>query len=313
MDQTTSGTTNPKRKAPDETGNSGSLPKKLKPIPEYNLDKHNTAQHTKLQLASYALEILSRTGRTQSSFFVCLFVGDVIEFWYYSSVGIFRSTRMSWILELEKFAAILVAIASCDHEHFGIHAPNLSPPDNFNPSIPPASLVGYRTTMQHEDKGTLALTLRTMIYVQYSIIGRNTCIYEVTTNPQISDDALVLKITTQFATRTPEYELILHARKMVVGKHLPENHMWSDCKSPSPWCASQGIWGKLTELQKEDGKETFEDRTQDFLVMTKYERIEKKLTPQNMFYLFNQLFDSKSHLSPFACDAADKDGVCSVG
>ena len=103
------------------------------------------------QLASYALEMLSSTGGTRRSFFQCIFIGDVVQFWYYSPTGVLRSSSISWILQLEKFCAILIAIASCDYEHFGIHVPGLTPPTDLSPSIPPSSLTGFHLTMQHPD------------------------------------------------------------------------------------------------------------------------------------------------------------------
>ncbi|KAK7689350.1 hypothetical protein QCA50_007141 [Cerrena zonata] len=280
-----------KRKAATETTKSGSRSKKpkLSPSPEDDLNKHETRTEHKLQLTSYALEMLSNTNGTRSSFFQCLFVGDIVEFWYYSSTGILCSSRISWILELEKFAAILIAIASCDQKQFGIHVPNFSPPDGLDPSLPPESLAGYHTVMQHSTKGNVRVTLRMMVYVQYSIVGRSTCIYDVTTDPIISDEPLVIKITTQFRTRTPEYEFINHAHARGAGEHIVEIHMWSDRASESQWYSSKDFWGAISSLRNEDDTFIFDDRAQDILMMTKYERIENKLTPRNMYYLFNQL------------------------
>ena len=242
------------------------------------------------KLTNYALEMLSSTGGTRRSFFQCIFIGDVVQFWYYSPTGILYSSKISWILELERFCAILVAIMSCDYKRFGIYVPNLTPPEDLSFSIPPSSLTGFHLTMQHPNskKGEVKVTLGNVIYVQYGIVGRSTVIYEVTTLPQISEDPLVIKITTQDVSRSPEHEIIQHVHDQGAGEYLPQIHLWTERDDRIK--SSDDLWGTIPSLQKEGGGYVFEDRAQDILIMTRYERIDNKLTPQNMYYIFNQLF-----------------------
>ena len=242
------------------------------------------------KLTNHALEMLSSTGGTRQSFFQCIFIGDVVQFWYYSPTGILYSSKISWILELERFCAILVAIASCDYKRFGIYVPTLTPPADLSLSIPPSSLTGFHLTMQHLnlEKGEVKVTLGNLIYVQYGIVGRSTVIYEVTTLPQISEDPLVIKITTQDVSRRPEHEIIQHVHDQGAGEYLPQIHLWTERDDRGK--SSDDLWGTIPSLQKEGGGYVFEDRAQDILIMTRYERIDNKLTPQNMYYIFNQLF-----------------------
>ena len=98
----------------------------------------------------------------------------------------------------------------------------------------------------------------------------------------------MIKITTQHVTRCPEYEIIQHIHERGAGEYVPQIHLWTKRKDRVK--SSDGFWGKISSLQQKGGGYVFEDRAQDILVMTKYERIDNKLTPQNMYYIFNQLF-----------------------
>lgn len=246
--------------------------------------------HYEKKLASYALEMLSCTNGTRSHFFQCLIEGDIVRFHYSDLTGIIWSTQFSWIRNLEKFAAILVAIAYCDHEHFGMTVPGLTPPETDIPrslSIPPVSLKGYYLDMDYNGI-MVRVTLGEPIYIQYSLVGRDTCVYEAFTSVTIPGcPELVIKISMQFYTREPEVNLLLKARAAGVGDHLPEPHMWST--RGQQWCSSKGVWGLLYPNNATTKK--YEPRIQDIIVLTRYTPLEKVLTPQNMYSLFNQLFD----------------------
>lgn len=243
------------------------------------------------KMASYALEMLSSTNGTRSHFFQCLIEGDIARFHYSDPTGIAWSTQFSWIRNLEKFAAILLAIAYCDHERLGMTVPGLTPPEPETSiprslSIPPVSLKGYYLDMDYNGT-TVRVTLGEPIYIQYSLVGRDTCVYEAFTSVSIPGcPRLVIKLSLQFYTRESEVELLLKARAAGVGDHLPEPHMWST--RGQQWCSSKGVWGVLYPNNATMKK--YEPRTQDIIVLTRYLPLEEVLTPQNMYSLFNQLF-----------------------
>ncbi|CAL1697093.1 unnamed protein product [Somion occarium] len=253
------------------------------------LEKHETPPEYYEQLASYGLEMLSCTNGTRHYFFQCLIAGDIAEFWYGDATGIILSTKISWILDFEKFAAILVAIACCDHGRWGLTVPNLIPPaPQNNPSLPPVSLEGYSTTMQHETYGEVTVTLGSPIYVQYSLVGRNTCVYNINTAPEIFYGPLVIKMTMQSVLRIPEHQLLTLAENGDAHHHLPKAHMWTN--RASEWRSKDGVHGVVFPSNESD--QYYEERTQCFIVFTKYLSLESVLTPKNMDYLFNQLLDA---------------------
>ncbi|KAK7689352.1 hypothetical protein QCA50_007143 [Cerrena zonata] len=228
MNQTVENTKDLKRQTSGETSKSGLQWKKSKPSPSFKdvPSKHETTIDDKLQLPSYALEVLFCTNGRWGSFFLCLCVGDLIEFWYYYPTGILRSSRISWTLELEKFAAILVAIVFCDKTQLGIPIPNPISPYHLNPSLPPSL-----------STCDICVTFGGTVYIS----EKGTHIYGVSEYPIVEDEPLVLKSITPVVTCNPEYEHII-------------------------------------------------------LMITNYERIENQLTPQNMYYLFDQVFGSLNDL-----------------
>ncbi|KAK7688228.1 hypothetical protein QCA50_008598 [Cerrena zonata] len=201
------------------------------------------------KMASYALEMLSSTNGTRSHFFQCLIEGDIVRFHYSDPTGIAWSTQFSWIRNLEKFAAILLAIAYCDHECLGMTVPGLTPPEP-EMGIP------------------RSLSISPLPFKGYYL------------------DEPVTKISVQLHTREPEVELLLKARKAGLSDHLPEPHMWST--RGQQWCSSKDVWGVL--YPNNATTKRYEPRTQDIIVLIRYQPLEKVLTPQNMYSLFNQLF-----------------------
>ncbi|CAL1697096.1 unnamed protein product [Somion occarium] len=240
-------------------------------------------------MARYALEMLSCTRGTRLFFLQCLVVGDVVEFWYCVASGFVRSYQISWVREFEKFAAILVAIACCDYAHFGLDIPNLSPPaPDLSPSIPPMSLTGYSTTMRHPTLDIdVKVTLGSEVFTQYSLVGRHTCVYDVTTEPPISPDPLVIKMSLQSVCRTPEQELLALADGFPVSEHLPKAFMWTN--RATEWRLAHGVRGLMFLQNDED--EAYEERCQHFIIFKKYKPIELVLSPCNMDHVFNQLLD----------------------
>ncbi|CAL1697010.1 unnamed protein product [Somion occarium] len=252
-------------------------------------EKCSVAKEFEDHMARYALEMLSCTRGTRLFFFQCLVVGDIVEFWYCDASGFVRSYQISWVREFDKFAAILVAIACCDYAHFGLDIPNLSPPaPDLNPSIPPMSLTGYSTTMRHPTLDIdVKVTLGSEVFTQYSLVGRHTCVYDVTTEPPVSPDPLVIKMSLQSVCRTPEQELLALADGFPVSEHLPKAFMWTD--RATEWRLAHGVRGLMFLQNDED--ETYEERCQRHIVFKKYKPIESVISSSNMDHVFNQLLD----------------------
>ena len=255
-------------------------------------DPYAIQAQDEVTMANHALEMLSSTNGTRSSFIQCLVVGDLMRFQYTDSTGIVWSTHFSWIRELEKFAAILVALAHCDQETFGITVPGLTPLSPMMVSIPPTSLRGYYLDMLYQG-ASVRVTLGEPIYVQHSLVGRATRVYEATTNAIIpGSPKLVIKISMQLLNHKPEIELLLKAIEANVGDHLPKPYIWSTGRQP--WCSSDGVWGLM--YPENDVTKSYKPRRQDILVLTRYTPLKDILKPENMDSLFGQLFARKSHL-----------------
>lgn len=215
--------------------------------------------------------------------------------WYYDAGGIIHSEWMDWVNDLPKFAAILVAFASLDIRGWGFgNIPNLRPPSDevTSTSSLPKSLSGFTLTMDHRtlDGSTekVKVTLQNALFTPFSLDRRRTIVYEVTTEPQISKKPLVLKMSMQTRSRTPESEFLEHARKSGVD-NVPEMHMWSN--KDGEWRLSDGVWGKL--FPDNEGGKMYEDRCQRLIVCTKYKPIEGIISYANLHYLMMQLVDCK--------------------
>ena len=248
------------------------------------------------QAASHALEMLANTGGTRSHCLQLTIDGPELQFWYYDSGGVIRSESMDWIKEFSKFAAIMVAFASLDASGWGVGIPNLVPPRSQSPALltPPTSLTGYSLTMPYctredgEDvRREVQVLLEKEILTQYSLVGRRTTVYEVSTTPRISSVPLILKMSMQSIFRTPEYELLNDATAKGV-QHLPKALMWTERKTE--WRLSHGrVWGKIFP-DNEGGKE-YEDRCQRIIIFPKYTPIKHVLRATNLHSIFMQLID----------------------
>ncbi|KAL4242301.1 hypothetical protein ABKN59_012073, partial [Abortiporus biennis] len=240
----------------------------------------------KEQAASYAVELLASTNGTRSHCICITFNGQDVQFWYYDASGMIRSEILDWFEEFDKFAAIIVALGCLDLARWGIGdiprltPPKLTPPESSSPTPTiPSSLSGYTLDMNHPKYKNVTVTLGEQVFSQYSLVGRRTLVYNVTTNPRISDRDLVLKMSWQVCTRLSEAHILKQAKAKGV-KHLPELHMWTE--SEDEYRLSQGIRCKLfPDNKKPDGKVAYEDRSLRFMVFTKYEAITLIISPSN--------------------------------
>ena len=309
-----SSTNSLKRKADDSPGGPSDA-KRPKPYSqETGLSTEGVRQSDSEKMASYALELLSCTSGTRTHCLQLYVDGHRLKLWYYDAGGIIHSEWMYWMHDLPKFAAIIIAFAQLNMGAWGIgDVPNLKPPPTPPPSDPPSptnplpkSLFGYTLVMSREaEDGSpqqVKVTLQNEVFTPYTLVGRRTIVYDITTEPKISEKPLVLKMSMQASSRIPENEFLEDAKEKGVD-HLPEVHMWSTKKSE--WRLSQGVWGKLFPLQDatkepedanqepEDASKTYEDRCQRLIVFTKYKPVEPILCAANLHNIMMQLIDCK--------------------
>ena len=143
---------------------------------------------------------------------------------------------------------------------------------------------------QDQQEPKVRIQLEEEVFTQYSLVGRRTTVYNITTFPEISDRPLVLKMSMQECHKTPEHELLLEAEAKGVD-NLPKAHLWSDSKTE--WRLSNGPWGSIFP-DNEDDSGAYEDRCQRFVIFTKYIPIEDVISVNNLHALFSQLIDCES-------------------
>lgn len=245
------------------------------------------------QAAGYALELLTTSSGARNHCIQLVVDGSDIQFWYYDAGGIIYSDRMCWMSEFHKFAAIIVAFALLDLPGWGIGGvPNFVPPASPLPDSPllPTSLTGYSlmmpcpTEQDGEKPRDVRVILGNEVFTQRNLVGRRTVVYEVTTEPTISDKPLVLKMSMQPCDRVPEHELLIDAAEKGVG-HIPKVHLWMN--KESVWRLSDGVWGRVFD-KNEDGK-AYKNCCQRLVVFTKYEPVEHIVSAANMHSIFSQL------------------------
>ncbi|KAI0791838.1 hypothetical protein C8Q75DRAFT_56932 [Abortiporus biennis] len=268
----------PKHDSSEARPRGGSLPSSRNPL--------RGEEHA----ASYALELLSSTNGIRSHCICILADGEEVQFCYYDASGIIRSYAFDWIQNFEHFAAIIVAFGCLDLAGWGVgNIPNVTAPPFPTPSFIPQSLEGYKITMGHTKYKDVEVTLGKPIFSQRNLVGRRTLVYNITTKPTISDGDLVLKMSWQVCTRSSEADILNQAKDKGV-EHIPELHMWTE--SNNEYRISQGVRGMLFPDNKlPNGEEIYEDKSQRFMVFTKYEAITLVISPSNMNYIFMQLIN----------------------
>lgn len=222
-----------------------------------------------LQSGSHALEVLSCTYGTRVCCHSTVLKDDRLFLWYYDACGIIYTHQiLSLIHDFEKTAAIIVALASCTPERFGMLPTKImKPPTPYGTSFPPCNLTGSVLSVKHPVSGKLLkITLKDSLYSQYVLTGRRTFVYTMDSSPTLATQSLMVKFAYQVNTRPPEYEFINIARKAGVD-HLPEFHMCTDL-----WKMSDGARRVFFAHEREAD---YEDRTLRMTVYTKYGSIKK--------------------------------------
>ncbi|KAJ3487009.1 hypothetical protein NLI96_g3836 [Meripilus lineatus] len=312
-----SSTNSLKRKADDSPGGPSDAKRPKPDSQETGLSTEGVRQSDSEKMANYALELLSCTSGTRTHSLQLYVDGHRLKLWYYDAGGIIHSEWMYWMHDLPKFASIIIAFAQLNMGPWGIgDIPNLKPPPISTPSNPtsptsplPKSLSGYTLVMSREAKNgspqQVKVTLQNEVFIQNRLVGRRTIVYDIKTEPKISEKPLVLKMSMQASSRVPENEFLQDARSSGMD-HLPEVHLWST--KESEWHLSQGVWGKLFPLQEankepadatkepEDVSEQYEDRCQRLIVFTKYKPVEGILCAQNLHYIMMQLINCLHNL-----------------
>ncbi|PSR74597.1 hypothetical protein PHLCEN_2v9774 [Hermanssonia centrifuga] len=106
------------------------------------------------------------------------------------------------------------------------------------------------------------LTLQDPIFMPYSLVGRRTFLYKITTNSRTSKKPMVAKFSYQVTSRMREQDILEIADDAGV-RHLPKVHMWEDF-----WKMSKSVRAIFHEhVGTDDG---YEDRVFRGLVYTEY-------------------------------------------
>ncbi|KAJ3541013.1 hypothetical protein NM688_g6144 [Phlebia brevispora] len=246
-----------------------------------------------VQTASYALELLSCTYGTRQFSLGIILKDDTISLWYYDASGIVYSTdQVSMIKNFEIFAAIIVGFACCTCDKFGIFPTSvLQPHIPYTHQFPPRNLEEGTIVIPHpRTKEQINITMDQCLFTQYILIGRRTFLYTVDTDPMISKNKLIMKVSYQVSTRRKEYELVGIAKKAKV-RHLPQIHLWGDL-----WQLSDGV--RDIFLQKNNRRVKYEDRVLRAIVYTRYSSI-RPLFSENILLIpvmVDQMIDCLSDL-----------------
>lgn len=195
---------------------------------------------------------------------------DRLFLWYYDACGVIYTNQVLSLLDdFEKVCAIIIALASCTPERFGMLPPSIiKPPTPCSTSFPPRNLIGNVLQVQHPGSGKrYNISLKDSLYTQYVMAGRRTFVYTMDASPEISKQSLMVKFSYQVNSRRPEQKFIGMARKVGV-EHLPAFHMAGDL-----WKMSDGA--RRAFLANPAHQAQFEDRTLRMIVCTEYGTIQK--------------------------------------
>lgn len=220
---------------------------------------------------------------------------DRIFLWYHDPSGTVYTTEfLSLIHDFEKAAALIVSIACCTPEQFGV-LPNsiMHPATPYPANFPPASLQDNSFSMEHPTtKRTVRVTLKGPIFAQYGLVGRRTFLYSIETDPKQSDQELTMKLSYQASNRPMEHELLKVAKEAKV-QHLPEAHMWADM-----WNLSDGV--RAIFYDESGGEAEYQDRTLRAIVYTRYNPIQPLFTDRCDLIpvMVDQMIDCECQLFP---------------
>ncbi|KAK0495122.1 hypothetical protein EDD18DRAFT_1170756 [Armillaria luteobubalina] len=191
-----------------------------------------------LQCARYAMEVLSSAGfRTHS--IGALIGGTLLQMQYYDRSSIIISQEIDMGKDPESFIAMLIGLHRLSLEKHGIHSivedPILSDYTNYTQEHrdDTATLFeGRKLTLKKADGTSVTFTLGKIIFRQPGIIGRDTCVVEVTAEDceEWKGVETVVKISWQAKSRSSEKDFMDDVKKAVdkdsashhwVADHLP--------------------------------------------------------------------------------------------
>lgn len=269
----------------------------------------------KKQLGGYALEMMGSTMGTRMHALDVIVRDDLVSLWYFDASGIVRTCspesteRLSLLHDLERVAAIVVALSYCSPERLGAPPTDIiQPPEGslFPGSFPLKSLAGCRIDLTTAgDKHRVLVTLSKHLYTQYVLIGRRSRIYTATLHEEAmiggtanaeaangeaakggaSNDGreVVVKLSQQPPGRTSEVELIKQAKDAGV-EHLPEiikfKDLWELCDKDS-----------IREAFGKCGLDDVENRTLRCIVTPRYTSLSEQLlkNPDSLIEMAKQM------------------------
>lgn len=273
----------------------------------------------KKQLGGYALEMLSSTMGTRMHALGVIVRDDLVSLWYFDASEIVRTCspesgeKLSLLSDLERVAAIVVALSYCTPEQLGSPPMNIiRPPEvaRFPGSFPLQSLAGCTIDLSNPgDNHRFSVTLSEHLYTQYVLMGRRSRVYtavvheEATIEDITNEDPdariggtapdgllnngreVVVKLSQQPPGRTSEVELIKQAKDAGV-KHLPEI---IKCKDLWELCAKDGIRYAFSGC----GFDDVDNRTLRCIVTPRYTPLSEQLRkdPDSLIDMAKQLIE----------------------
>ncbi|KAJ3559909.1 hypothetical protein NM688_g48 [Phlebia brevispora] len=220
-----------------------------------------------IQVASYAIELLSCTYGTRAHCLGLSIKDDALCLWYYDASGIvYTEDFLSIIDNFELFAAIIVGLGCCTPEQFGVIPSSvIRPHASYSRKFPPPNLDEGTLTIQNPQFKDVEVTMDQSVFCQYILVGKRTFLYTIETDPPLCKKKLIMKLSYQVTTRKEEYKLVDAAKKVKV-RHLPEIHLWADL-----WKLSDGA---RDAFLRESGQQAiYEDRVLRAIVYTRYSPI----------------------------------------
>ena len=166
-----------------------------------------------IQLASYALELMSSTHGTRLFCLGLLLTDDKVTPWYFDACGaVCAGDSISMIDDFPKFAALVVALACLEpgrHGGLAASSPMIQRPATMIPPFPYPTLKGCTVLVERVPtgasdtrKGTVSVTLGDSIFTQYCLVGRRTFIYAADIDGAVGGETnAVIKFAYQPSSR----------------------------------------------------------------------------------------------------------------
>ncbi|THH01620.1 hypothetical protein EW026_g1113 [Hermanssonia centrifuga] len=127
---------------------------------------------------------------------------EMTSLWYYDAAGIVHTKETPPLFDdFEEIDAVLVGFSCCEFSQWGSLPLDVIKPPASSPcpeSFPPRTLKGYTLEMTLPNcTEKVFLTLQDPIFMPYSLVGRRTFLYKITTNSRTSKKPMVAKFSYQ--------------------------------------------------------------------------------------------------------------------